>query len=74
MEESIITIETLKFGKLSEFPTPCVTPECVNCAHAATRRGVYPYYMCALEEGIRHSRYVCENFTPSENAIWLAWE
>lgn len=73
MEENIATVETLEFGNPKNW-VPCITPECGNCAHAKTRRGLFPFHQCVLDKGTKHARYVCENFTPSQAALWLAWK
>ena len=73
MEENIATVETLEFGNPKNW-VPCITPECGNCAHAKTRRGLFPFHQCVLDGKVKGIRYACENFTPSQAAEWLEWK
>ncbi len=73
MEENIAIVETLEFGNPKEW-APYITPTCSNCKHASTRRGVYPFHICALDGQGRWKDCFCENFAPSKEAEWLAWE
>ena len=64
----------VRFGDDCRRSEVYVFPECGNCAHAKTRRGLFPFHQCALDGKVKGIRYACENFTPSQAAEWLAWE
>ena len=72
MGKNIATTVTLEVNP--EGWTPYVTPACLSCKHAKTRRGVYPIHICDLDNCGRWKDCYCENFTPSKAAEWLAWE
>lgn len=69
-----LKVNFVVFGKEAEACPPHIAPACSSCAHAKTRRGVYPFRICALDGEGRWGSCFCEDFTPSETAKWLAWE
>lgn len=69
-----LKVDFVVFGKEAEACPPYIVPACSNCKHASTRRGVYPFHICALDGQGRWKDCFCENFAPSKEAEWLAWE